>query len=68
VALKSSDIWNQLGNLRDDSLGNPYPPFAFNSGFDVDGVPLKECIELGLLDEGEKPRGSDFDWASLISL
>ncbi|MDE2098230.1 MAG: hypothetical protein KGL39_13325 [Patescibacteria group bacterium] len=68
VALKSSNIWATLGNLRDDSLGNPYPPFAFNSGFDVDGVPRKECVTLGLLDAEDKPEGANFDWHSLVSL
>lgn len=68
VALKSSGIWQALGDLRDDSLGNPYPPFAFNSGFDVDGVPRNECVELGLMDERDRPEPAAFDIATLFSL
>jgi len=73
IALKESEIWQQLGEF-DDGLGNPYPPFAFNSGMEVDGVPRKECIELGLLDEdgntkdGDAPEGSDFDFATLLGI
>lgn len=67
IALKDSDIWNELGSMFDDSLGNPYPPFAFNSGMDVDGVPRAECIELGLLDADEKPEPAKFNIADLIS-
>ncbi|HTB86026.1 MAG TPA: hypothetical protein VK742_20440 [Candidatus Sulfotelmatobacter sp.] len=67
IALKSSGIWEQLGSLRDDSLGNAFPPFAFNSGFDVDGVPYKECVELGLLDDGDKPEPADVDLNKLFS-
>lgn len=35
IALKSSPIWAALGEGAggyDDALGDPYPPFAFNSG------------------------------------
>ncbi len=57
VALKSSGIWQALGDgvgEYDDALGNPWPPFAVGSGFDVDGIPRKECVEeLGLLKPGE---------------
>lgn len=68
IALKSSDIWNQLGTLRDDSLGNPFAPFAFKSGFGTDGVPYKECVELGLLDDGEQAQPAAFDFTKLFSL
>jgi tetratricopeptide (TPR) repeat protein len=57
VALKSSGIWQALGDgvgEYDDALGNPWPPFAVGSGFDVDGIPHKECVkELELLKPGE---------------
>lgn len=67
IALKSSEIWQELGSF-DDGLGNPFPPFAFNSGMDVEGVPYNECVALGLLDDGEKPEGSDFDFSRLFSM
>lgn len=68
IALKDSDVWNQLGNNRDDTLGNPFPPFAFNSGYDWDGVPRNECEELGLLDPGEPAEPADVDLEKLFSL
>lgn len=71
IALKSSGIWQALGDGAggyDDTLGNPFAPFAFNSGFDTEGVSIKECVELGLLDEGEAPEPTPFDWSQLISL
>ncbi|HTX21248.1 MAG TPA: hypothetical protein VMD27_05280 [Candidatus Aquilonibacter sp.] len=53
VALKSSSIWQALGNGEggnDKALGNKWPPFAVDSGFDVDGVPYNECVrDLNLL-------------------
>jgi hypothetical protein len=71
IALKSSDIWQALGDGAggyDDALGNPFPPFAFNSGFETEGVSRKEAIELGLLKADEQPRPSAFDFSQLISL
>ena len=32
IAYKDSPIWNELGTGFDDSIGNPYPPFFWNSG------------------------------------
>ena len=56
VALKSSPIWQALGDgvggFR-DALGNPYPPFAFSSGLSWTGVPRAECVALGLVSEDE---------------
>ena len=52
VALKSSSVWQQLGDGAggyDDTLGNPFPPFTFDSGFDVDEISRKEVQELGLI-------------------
>jgi hypothetical protein len=52
VALKSSFVWRQLGDGAggyDDTLGNPFPPFTFDSGFDVDEISRKEVQELGLI-------------------
>lgn len=54
VALKSSPIWQALGNGAGgfrDTLGNPYPPFAFGSSYAWFPVDRLEARELGLLDE-----------------
>ncbi len=69
VALKSSGIWQALGDGAggyDDTLGNPYAPFAFESGMDLDNVSRADATELGLLDEGEKAEPAKFDFASLF--
>jgi hypothetical protein len=71
IALKNDAVWENLGagaGGYDDTLGNPFPPFAFNSGFDVDGVDRKECIELGLIDPDEKVKPVKIDFAKLFSL
>lgn len=71
VALKSSPIWQALGDGAggyDDTLGNPFPPFAFNSGMWTDNVSRAEAVKLGLLDEGEKAKGAEFDFGSLFKL
>lgn len=71
VALKSSGVWSALGKGAGgytDTLGNPFAPFAFNSGYGTDGVPLKECIELGLLEKGEQPARTPFDFTSLFNI
>lgn len=71
VALKSSDIWQQLGDGAGgytDTLGNPFAPFAFQSGMDTDEVSLKEATELGLLDEGEAAEPADVDFDTLFDL
>ena len=62
VALKSSPIWQALGDGAGgfrDTLGNPYPPFAYNSGLDWIDVDAEECAALGLPTDGaEAPRGA----------
>lgn len=68
IALKSSDIWNQLGSLRDDSLGNNFPPFAFNSGFRCAGVPYNECVQAGLIDDGDKADPAKIDFEKLFAI
>lgn len=59
VALKGSPIWRGLGDGAGgfrDTLGNPYPPFAFGSGMDWTPVRREECRDLGLdPDGGRKP-------------
>jgi hypothetical protein len=49
MARKDSKLWQRLGDLFDDGLGNPYPPFAFNSGMDWLEVERDEAIDLGLI-------------------
>ena len=54
VALKSSPIWQALGDGAGgfrDTLGNPYPPFAFGSSYEWVPVDRLEARELGLLDD-----------------
>ena len=54
VALKSSPIWQALGDGAGgfrDTLGNPYPPFAFGSSYAWVHVDRLEARELGLLDD-----------------
>ena len=51
IALKGSPIWAALGDGAGgfrDTLGNPYPPFAYSSGLDWMEVSAEECARLGL--------------------
>jgi hypothetical protein len=52
IAPMNDEVWNNLGSrkLFDDSLGNPYPPFAFNSGMGVRAIDRSEATELGVID------------------
>jgi hypothetical protein len=63
VARKDSRVWDELGNgaggYEDDSLGNPYPPFAFSSGMWTEDVQRDEAIELGLITEDEQVAARD---------
>lgn len=84
VALKNSPVWDALGNPRlfADALGNPYPPFAFNSGMDVREISRGEAEALGVikpgapapaqdqraLDEGMQVSASTFDSAMTQAL
>ena len=51
IALKNDPIWDRLGSreLFDAGLGNPWPPFAFNSGMNVRDVSRARAVEIGLL-------------------
>jgi hypothetical protein len=51
VALKDSKVWQRLGdpNLFADALGNPFPPFAFNSGMGVLNIDREEALRLGVM-------------------
>ena len=68
VALKSSGIWQALGDLRADSLGNPFPPFAFNSGFKCGPVSRAETIELGLIDPNDEVNPPELNLEELINV
>jgi hypothetical protein len=68
VALKNHPIWQALGDGiggYEDTLGNPWPPFAFNSGMGVIDVNRDDALALGIMDEGtridpqEDPGGLD---------
>ena len=51
VALKVSPVWQALGDGAGgfrDTLGNPFPPFASNSGMGWVDVSREECEALGL--------------------
>ena len=63
IALKSSPIWQALGNGAGgyrDALGNPYPPFAYSSGMDWVDVSREDCEKLGLTvpDDAAAPSGT----------
>ena len=59
IARKDSPIWQALGDGEGggytDTLGNPYPPFAFRSGMAWRAVPRAECVALKLVTGGETP-------------
>ena len=62
IALKSSPIWQALGDGVGgftDTLGNPYPPFAFSSGLDWLDVDRETCENLGLLKPDQRPEGTN---------
>lgn len=70
VALKSSRIWQELGDGAggyDDTLGNPYPPFAFQSGMWTEEVARESAEELGLLAPDEPAQAPRFDWATVFN-
>jgi hypothetical protein len=54
AALKNHPVWQALGDGAggyEDTLGNPWPPFAFSSGMGVLDLPRAEAVALGLLNE-----------------
>jgi hypothetical protein len=60
IALKDSPIWTALADGAGgytDTLGHPFPPFAFNSGYDWRAVPRVECISLELIGDGSSKIG-----------
>lgn len=62
VARKDSRIWAALGDpeLFPDALGNPYPPFAFNSGMWIQDVSREDAQKLGIDVRDVKPESLDF--------
>jgi hypothetical protein len=58
IARKDSPLWQALGDGAGgyrDTLGNPYPPFAFRSGKAWRPVARARCAELGLAEEPAAP-------------
>ena len=58
VARKDSPVWQALGDGVGgftDTLGQPFPPFAFNSGMDWRAVPRAECVERGVIEAAAAP-------------
>ena len=56
VDLADSSVWQNLGDGvggYSDTLGNPYAPFAFNSGMNTIDIGRREAEELGLLTPDE---------------
>ena len=70
VALKSSGIWQALGDGAgdyDDTLGNPFPPFAFNSGFMTFDLSREEAVNLGLIGADEAAKPAKINFAELFA-
>lgn len=61
VARKDSPIWEALS-----AFGQPYPPFDFNSGMDVQDVDRDVAVELGVIKDLDviKPQSRTFALAA----
>lgn len=71
VALKSSPVWQALGNGvggYDDTLSNPFPPFAFNSGMWTEEMSRQEAEDIGLLNPGETAQPAALNLEGLFKL
>lgn len=69
VALKDSDVWDSLGDGAGgytDTLGNPFPPFAFSSGMDWNEVSRADAVALGLMDDDDDAAPAKVDFATLF--
>ena len=69
VALKSDEVWQNLGDGDggyDDTLGNPFPPFAFNSGFMTYDISRAEAVDLGLMAEDDQAEPSPINFSKLF--
>ena len=70
IAAVDDHVWQALGDGEggyDDALGNPFPPFAFNSGFMTFDISRKEAEDLGVIDAGEKVEAPEIDFAKFFS-
>lgn len=56
LARKDSPIWEALGSkdIFEDALGNPYAPFAFNSGMGVIARDRDLAVKLGFMKPADK--------------
>lgn len=57
LALKGSPVWQNLGDGAGgftDTLGNAFPPFAYQSGMGIREVSRAEALEMGTLEEGSE--------------
>lgn len=57
IALKGSDVWVKLGQGAGgykDTLGNPFSPFAFGTGYGLRELPRGECLMIGVIEEGDE--------------
>jgi 8-oxo-dGTP pyrophosphatase MutT (NUDIX family) len=71
VALKSDPIWQALGDGEggyEDTLGNPFAPFAFNSGYDTDEVSREDAVALGLMNDEDEAKPAEFDFTKLLNI
>lgn len=61
IARIDDPVWQALGDsgIFPDGLDTPYPPFAFNSGYGLRGVPRAECVELGVIGENDEVAPDD---------
>jgi len=66
VALKTDKVWENLGSpeLFADGLGNPWPPFAFNSAWRVRDIGRDEAEALGLIGANEELLPQPLDLAA----
>lgn len=70
AALKSSGIWQAIGDGAGgytDTLGNPYPPFAFSSGMWVRELSRDEAEDLGLITADQVAQPNPLDLSELFS-
>lgn len=51
IALKNHPIWTLLGSpkLFKDGLGNPWPPYAYDSGMNLRDIARAVAIKLGIM-------------------
>lgn len=69
MARKDSELWQSLGDGAggyDDTLGNSYEPYAFNSEMVREEVSRDEAVEAGLIDEDDEIEKPDLDFANLF--